>query len=443
MSKCCFFFIVCLDTLLFSVTRSSAQSPWTRHYSGTSADLYGVCFLDESLGYAVGDSGVFLKTVDGGATWSKSSLGNLTLRAIQFLDTTTGYAVGYYAVGMIFRTTDGGKNWDTMATTSGWPLAEHFINKDTGIVVGYGYPGLIRKTTDGGKTWTDLSHNHGVNTSQYITAVQFINDSVGFITSGSSAPGFPRSDQVDYLGQINKTTDGGETWEPFLYVTPFSSITFADDLVGFAAGLWGAWVKSTDGGNTWEGEGTASLAYLFYMGQLNGTFFISRDTGWTIGTADSAWTNGLIASTTNGGQTWQTEDSFSTGSLYSITLSDNNSLWVVGAKGTILERERVTPVRRAGNRRLDFSLDQNYPNPFNPSTLISYRLTAFTDVELKTYDILGREVKTLLNDEEPAGQHSVRWDGTDQSGQRVASGVYYFKLATPGGSVTKKAVLIR
>lgn len=90
-----------------------------------------------------------------------------------------------------------------------------------------------------------------------------------------------------------------------------------------------------------------------------------------------------------------------------------------------------------------FTLYQNYPNPFNPSTAISYQLTAVSRVTLKIYDILGREVKTLVEERETAGQHVVYWDGTDRYGRRVASGIYYYRLATPGGSITRKAVLIK
>ncbi len=90
-----------------------------------------------------------------------------------------------------------------------------------------------------------------------------------------------------------------------------------------------------------------------------------------------------------------------------------------------------------------FSLSQNYPNPFNPTTIISYQLSVFSHVTLKVYDILGREVRTLVNERETAGQHVIQWDGTDQNGRHVASGVYYYRLTTPSGSITKKAVLAK
>ncbi|OYV86898.1 MAG: hypothetical protein B7Z63_03285 [Ignavibacteriae bacterium 37-53-5] len=85
-----------------------------------------------------------------------------------------------------------------------------------------------------------------------------------------------------------------------------------------------------------------------------------------------------------------------------------------------------------------FALMQNYPNPFNPTTVISYKLSAFSSVTLKVYDILGREVATLVNGRESAGSHSVTFDGS-----RLASGVYFYRLEAGASSDTKKLILVR
>ncbi len=85
-----------------------------------------------------------------------------------------------------------------------------------------------------------------------------------------------------------------------------------------------------------------------------------------------------------------------------------------------------------------FVLMQNYPNPFNPTTIISYRLPAAAHISLKIYDILGREVETLVNETQGAGDHSVRF-----TGYRLSSGVYFYRLIYPGVSQTKKMTLLR
>ncbi len=74
------------------------------------------------------------------------------------------------------------------------------------------------------------------------------------------------------------------------------------------------------------------------------------------------------------------------------------------------------------------SLDQNYPNPFNPQTSIRFKLPEASSVKLVVYNVLGREVKTLLQGELGAGDHEALWDGTDSSGLRVPSGSYLYRL---------------
>ncbi len=85
-----------------------------------------------------------------------------------------------------------------------------------------------------------------------------------------------------------------------------------------------------------------------------------------------------------------------------------------------------------------FALDQNYPNPFNPSAMISFRIPVDGFVTLKVYDVIGREVKTLLQGEMTAGAHVVSFDASSFS-----SGVYYYKLVAGGSAATRKMLLMR
>ncbi len=88
-------------------------------------------------------------------------------------------------------------------------------------------------------------------------------------------------------------------------------------------------------------------------------------------------------------------------------------------------------------------LQPNYPNPFNPRTRIDFTIPQSGRVEIAVYDILGRRVATLLEKVLPAGQHSIEWDGTDHSGERVASGVYFYRMSTLRTSETRKMVLLK
>jgi len=89
------------------------------------------------------------------------------------------------------------------------------------------------------------------------------------------------------------------------------------------------------------------------------------------------------------------------------------------------------------------NLFQNYPNPFNPSTVISYSIPNVSFVSLKIYDILGREVKTLVNKEQNIGIHNVQWNGENNYGSKVSSGIYLYKIEAGNFIMTKKMLLIK
>jgi flagellar hook assembly protein FlgD len=88
-------------------------------------------------------------------------------------------------------------------------------------------------------------------------------------------------------------------------------------------------------------------------------------------------------------------------------------------------------------------LFDNYPNPFNPSTTIQYEIPKTARVVLKIYDMLGREVKILVNRVQSPGQKSVIWDGTDQSGNLVSSGIYLYRLQSGEFTESKKMILMK
>ncbi len=92
---------------------------------------------------------------------------------------------------------------------------------------------------------------------------------------------------------------------------------------------------------------------------------------------------------------------------------------------------------------LTYRLAQNYPNPFNPNTTISFQLPAANYVSLNVYDIAGKLVRTLVNEQRGEGLQSVNWNGKDNSGVSVASGIYFYKIQSGSFTETKKMVLMR
>jgi len=86
----------------------------------------------------------------------------------------------------------------------------------------------------------------------------------------------------------------------------------------------------------------------------------------------------------------------------------------------------------------EYVLSQNYPNPFNPITVIGYRLSAVSNVELSIYNVLGEKVSTLVSRKQSAGEYSVEWDAS-----ALASGVYYYELKTVNFRDVKKMVFMK
>ena len=90
-----------------------------------------------------------------------------------------------------------------------------------------------------------------------------------------------------------------------------------------------------------------------------------------------------------------------------------------------------------------FSLSQNYPNPFNPITKMNYNLPMRSKVNISIYNVLGQEIKTLVNEVQEYGYHSISWNGKDNFGRDMASGVYFTRMVSKGFTQTKKMLLVK
>jgi hypothetical protein len=114
----------------------------------------------------------------------------------------------------------------------------------------------------------------------------------------------------------------------------------------------------------------------------------------------------------------------------------------------VLERNATTGVIEARNMQMvtpeDYQLNQNYPNPFNPSTQITFTLPLTKKVSVKVYDLLGKEVRTLINNEEyTSGSHTITWNGRDNKGASVSSGTYIYTLKTDYVEKSMKMMLVK
>jgi Secretion system C-terminal sorting domain len=194
-------------------------------------------------------------------------------------------------------------------------------------------------------------------------------------------------------------------------------------------------------------DNTTPLTYSVYMSPDMGESWQIDTTGLTqntinafavVGTNVFAGGTGVYLSAVDG-KSW-TNTGLQNMSVNSLTESKTN-LYAGTTSGvwTIPLSELITDVKaKQNNFPTDYSLYQNYPNPFNPSTNISFNLPSKSFVKLKIFDLLGREVATIVSEEMSAGNHTRQWNAANMS-----SGVYFCRLEAGSFSQTKKLVLLR
>ncbi len=405
-------------SILFLLITSSiclSQSGWILQNSGTTDSLRSVKFLDLNNGWAAGTNGVVLRTSDGGDNWMK--LSNPFIHDLHSVFTTSEsvcYVTG--DSGTILKTSDGGINWVLLNSNVSVSLNSiFFINNLTGFAAGN--EGTIIKTTDSGNNWINLVSNSGIQ----FNSINFANSSRGWVAG---------------YGGILHTTDGGIQWSPQFIDGNLilNSICFVDSLHGWTAYFDNVTfgpenVRTTNAGLSW-------INYAMNNSYSISIFFINQNKGWSSGFY------GSIMYSTDGGVSWTLQVSGTPEHLRSVYFADSLNGWIVGDNGKILRTNTggmITGISNSSKIEPNiFLLEQNYPNPFNPVTQINYELRIANYVSLKVFDVLGNEVKTLINDKQNSGQYKIKFDATD-----LPSGIYYYKLKSENFEQVRKMVLIK
>lgn len=437
--------IFAASLVFFTLFSHQTYSQWFQQTSGVNSQLYSVFFVNPSTGFAAGDGGKALRTTNGGTNWIVSTPfgDSITYRSVYFIDPNTGYLAGSYLrtvpnlVGLpkILKTTDAGLSWSSLLNDSGYTLwSVSFINVNTGFALGgfYGVgPNTFLRTTNAGANWQVSSLGNG-----YLFFAAFQNANTGFITSNG--------------GNILKTTDSGLNWNlnNHFPVNFISRTTFIDNNTGFAVGGNSAGsdslsniYRTTNGGSAW------SPVFTDHGGIINDVKFVNANTGFAIGIFDSFFPQDSLPSrllkTTNSGTNWFVDTVFAgINGCISLSFADQNTGYAVGGNGVILKT--TTGGNPIGIQQVSsevpkaFYLAQNYPNPFNPSTKIKFSLpkTAFTKITI--YDVLGREVSLIANEELKAGSYEVSWNADN-----FPSGVYFYRLTAGQYTETKKMLMIK
>ncbi len=348
-----------------------------------------------------------LKSDNNGSEWTTVYDGDcdsagfsFAVKDICFADEQTGFAIGViYKVfprwvwtygAIILTTTNSGNSWEL-----GWKYPDTTINN---IEYHYNLQSICFTPAAGwsvGESGMILKYNPQTGWVQQssvtdlpLNKVFFSDENHGWIVGG-----YHNELDDSFQSILLKTTNGGVNWitvpnVPYL----FRDISFLDNNLGWAIGYdsssFGGILETIDGGITWTID-TGNLPSKLNALHIKDTY------GWAVGE------NGLILRTTDAGAVWVEDES-------------DNSL------------------------PAEFVLEQNYPNPFNPNTVISYQLPVNSDVLLKVFDVLGKEIATLVDEYKTAGRYEIEFDAS-----RLASGIYFYQLKAGDYTAVKKMILLR
>ena len=400
--------------------------------SGTFENLYSVDFPSQNTGYVLNypnyTGSSFFKTINGGSNWFKINT-SINIFQVSFPNENTGYAKARDF--SFYKSQNGGITWNELVTPSDSTINFQFVDANTGFIMNTFYPQELNKTTNGGVNWTSYSFY-----PDYIYNFQFPSHDIGFITVGY--------DTVS----LYKTTNTGVNWNfvsdligdtinlgyRYLYfIDEFNGFIFSEYWKSFQSRIYYL-NKTTDGGISWRQVYMESVdPNIFNYSNLR-LYFANNSTGYLLGFKNK------ILKSTDQGESWN-EYLNPDRAINGIEFTDENTGYMVGEGGMIMKTTNGGLVGVESFSSLvpsGFILNQNYPNPFNPSTVISYDLPYGDFVSLKVFDILGKEVLTLVNKKQTAGSYKV-----DFKAQGLPSGIYFYNLIVNGMSETKKMVLLK
>ena len=429
--------------LLFAQNVSCAQGSWDKIPFPNGQMLNSVCFTDSLYGWVAGDSGTIIHTTDGGKTWNvQESHTQNEISEIFFLNRNIGWAASLNFTTipngtLLLKTTNGGTDW----TGEPYPEENIFITciffRDS--LHGWigGRPHALAKTTNGGIDWAEAAVDTSTLAFFPVLGIQFYNDKYGYACGG----------MFDIAGVIWRASNGGEKWyaiDPaFAPADEVHALHLFDSLhimgaggdpdFGFGAGI----IRSSDGGINWHYQ------ELGFQGNLFDLDFRTDAEAW----APLGSQRKLIYSL-NAGSTWTQIPTPDSTAIFDMIFPDSLHGFAVGAKGAMLKYKpadmpAVNPLPVVPYA--EFYLYQNNPNPFRSVTRIKFKIPPvganlklpvdkdFTPVQLKVFDVSGREVATLVDQDLAPGDHEILFNAADLPG-----GIYFYRLQL---SISGKVVI--
>jgi photosystem II stability/assembly factor-like uncharacterized protein len=376
-----------------------------------------------------------VRSTDAGSTWAAGPhLAPLKLKSI---GTSFLYGVRPDSNFIMTNTNQGASAWSVLRPVLNMTLTDvHYINTSQAWTVGD--TNYAVRTLD---NWTNFQIFPFAVDSVSISSMQFLNSDYGIAVGRRTAD--------SEATVILRTTDGGQTWQNrgLPDTCPSASLAIVADFVsphiGWAVqtcGVNATIYKTTDSAASWFADTTLSSFRAFAIDATDSLH------AWVAGQLN---VTGAIAKTATGGTSWNFETlpqlPHPPGRLLSLAMRDTATGFACGEAATLLVYAPINTDVSGGrqNRPKSFELSQNYPNPFNGQTRILFTLQKNEPVTLTVYNILGQAVRKLVDETRPAGKNEINWDGQDERGFSVPSGIYLYKLSTATEKQIRKMVLLK
>jgi len=425
------FFISCYSAL-------QSQQYWIKQNTPVTKKLAVCSFVDSLWGWAAGDSGTIIRTTNGGSNWTiQQSNTPENINSVFFLNYNLGWALALVVSDnpennfgtVILKTTNGGIHWDTSfyPEVSTFLFCVLFLDSLNGWMGGY--PNPILHTTNGGQNWFPAYIDTTGPTSLPVRHITFYNKKFGVACGGIP----------ELVGHVYVTTDYGNTWKgKGVAPEPLNSTFIFDSLnvVGLGGGPdeGPSIVSTSNSGSNWK------LVALPYWGIPFACSFRTRLEGWSpMGYVPA------FLKTDDGGITWGQKNTPDSAQLFDIKFTDYRNGFCVGDSGVVYKfNYAAVNISKIGtNIPSSYKLFQNFPNPFNPATKIKFDLKEDgrlkkEDVKLVIYDITGREIQTLVNEQLSPGTYEITFNGSN-----LSSGIYFYRLTSENYSQTMKMLLIK
>lgn len=403
-------------TLVISIIFSSQYfAQWNKVEQITSPFIYSVLFDDNDI-YVGGDS-LYISR-DKGKTWEASIVTNQPIEITALFKYGGKLFAGTYGSG-VYISSNNGMSWQSFnlgLMDFAFYAKKFVLSGDTIFYAtdGGGVYYLLKNTNE----WHEYNQNLPSQIAWTINDIAVTNKNL-IVSAGASGYYYLRPKGSPEWIEKRIQTPGG------IYTTPNAFLSTGD--IVFSGSRFGIY-KSIDEGNSFDSVGISAM-------DISVVCFVKNNNRIYAGYTRASGNDFFVWYSDDFGINWNILD-HQFQFLRNLYINDNK-IWAATNDGlwfNELETTSSDPIVKP----INFNLEQNYPNPFNPSTSIRYAINSYQFVSLKVFDILGREVKTLVDEYKSAGIYEAKFDASS-----LSSGVYFYRLKTDTDVEIKKMVFLK